>query len=93
MHEETRDRVLQRLRSIEGHLRGIQRMVEEERYCVDILKQTKAVQRALSKVDGLILENHLQTCVTTAMRSQDDAERARVVGELVQVYDLSSRID
>ena len=93
MREETREQVLQRLRSILGHLRGIQRMVEEERYCIDILKQTKAVQRALSKVDGLILENHLQTCVTTAMRSQDEDERSRVVGELVQVYDLSSRID
>ena len=93
MQEETRDQVLQRLKSIEGHLRGIQRMVEEDRYCIDILKQTKAVQRALSKVDGLILENHLQTCVTAAMRSQNEDERSRVVGELVQVYDLSSRID
>ena len=91
MQEEKRQEVLQRLKSIEGHLRGIQKMVQEDRYCVDILKQTKAVQRALARVDALILENHLHTCVATAMRSQEEEERNRVVAELLQVYDLSSK--
>ena len=91
MQEEKRQEVLQRLKSIEGHLRGIQKMVQEDRYCVDILKQTKAVQGALARVDALILENHLHTCVATAMRSQEEEERNRVVAELLQVYDLSSK--
>jgi len=59
-----------RLKSIKGHIRGIQRMVDEEAYCMDILKQVKAVQQAIERVSALTLENHLHTCVTTAMRSK-----------------------
>ncbi len=92
MQDKEKQQVLLRLKSIEGHLRGIQTMVEEDRYCIDILKQTKAVQRALAKVDSLILDNHLRTCVTRAMRSQDDEERDRVVEELLAVYDVSSKV-
>jgi CsoR family transcriptional regulator, copper-sensing transcriptional repressor len=92
MQVETKQQVVQRLKSIQGHLAGVLNMVEDDRYCVDVLKQTKAIQRALAKVDALILENHLHTCVTTAMRGQDEDERSRVVGELVTVYDLASRI-
>jgi len=92
MDDARKKDILQRLKSIEGHLRGIQRMVEEDRYCIDILKQTKAVHRALARVDSLILENHLQTCVTKAMRSRDDEERDRVVAELLGVYELSNRV-
>ncbi len=92
MQDKAKQEVMLRLKSIEGHLRGIQAMVEADRYCVDILKQTKAVQRALSKVDALILDNHLRTCVTRAMRSQDNEERDRVVEELLDVYDVSSKM-
>ncbi|NLS78038.1 MAG: metal-sensitive transcriptional regulator [Chloroflexi bacterium] len=92
MQDKEKQQVLLRLKSIEGHLRGIQTMVEEDRYCIDILKQTKAVQRALAKVDSLILDNHLRTCVTRALRSQDGEERDRVVEELLDVYDVSSKM-
>ncbi len=91
MHEAEKRDILQRLKTIEGHLRGIQRMVEEDRYCVDILKQTQAVQNALRKVDATILENHLQTCVTRALRSENEEERARVIEELMDVYHLTDR--
>ncbi len=84
--------VLKRLRSIEGHLRAVQRMVEEDAYCIDILQQTQAIQGAIDRVNLLILENHLKTCVTTAIRSQDPAERERVITELLQLFRGGSSI-
>ena len=72
--------VMARLKSVEGHVRGIERMVEEDVYCVDVIKQTLAVQKALI-INALMLENHLNTCVTTALRSEDGNERERVVGD------------
>ena len=84
--------VLARLKSAEGHLRGIQRMVEEDVYCVDIIKQTLAVQRAIDKVNALVLEHHLQTCVTTAIRNEDEKERERVIGEIVDIFAATSKL-
>jgi DNA-binding FrmR family transcriptional regulator len=84
--------LLNRLKTIEGHIRGIQRMVEDDGYCVDILKQTKAVQRALDKFNSLVLEQHLDGCVTTAIRGDDSAERERVIHELLHVFEASSKL-
>ncbi|HET9222844.1 MAG TPA: metal-sensitive transcriptional regulator [Roseiflexaceae bacterium] len=84
--------LLNRLKTIEGHIRGIHRMVEDDGYCVDILKQTKAVQRALDKFNSLVLERHLDGCVTTAIRGDDSAERERVIHELLQVFEASSKL-
>jgi DNA-binding FrmR family transcriptional regulator len=79
--------ILARLRSVEGHLRGILRMVEEDRYCVDVLKQTKAVQRAIDKVNALVLDRHLNHCVSAGIRSEDPRERERVISELLDVFE------
>jgi len=87
MRDATRADVLRRLKSIEGHIRGIQKMVEEDRYCVDILKQTSAIKGALDRVDASILANHLDTCVTTAIRSDDPGERERVISELLDLFE------
>ena len=84
--------LLNRLKTIEGHVRGIQRMVEDDVYCVDIIKQTKAVQRALDKFNSLVLERHLAGCVTTAIRGDSSEERERVIHELMQVFDTSSKL-
>ncbi len=84
--------LLNRLKSIEGHLRGVQRMVEEEQYCVDVLNQTAAVRKALEKVDVMILEGHLESCVTTAIRGDDPAERERVLRELLMLFGQRSAI-
>ncbi len=81
-----------RLKSIEGHIRGIQRMVNEETYCMDILAQVKAVQQALERVSALTLENHLNTCVTTALRSEDDAEQERVVHEIMEIFKATGKL-
>jgi CsoR family transcriptional regulator, copper-sensing transcriptional repressor len=92
MEETARKQVLRRLQSIEGHIRGIQRMVDEDTYCIETMKQINAVQAALAKVNQLILENHLNTCVTTAMRGDDLTERERVLQEIADVFMMSSKV-
>jgi DNA-binding FrmR family transcriptional regulator len=80
--------VLKRLAYVEGHLQGIRRMVEEDKYCVDVLKQTYAVRRAIEKLEGLVLESHLHGCVVHGIREgREDA----VIGELMDLYQLSNR--
>jgi len=78
--------VLKRLNYIEGHIGGIRKMVEEDKYCVDILRQTYAVRKAIEKLEALILENHLQTCVPEGIR---DGREEAVIAELVQLYNLA----
>ncbi|MCS6827793.1 MAG: metal-sensitive transcriptional regulator [Caldilinea sp.] len=89
---ERKRELINRLRSIEGHVRGIERMVEDDAYCMDILRQIKAVQQALERVSALTLENHLNTCVTTAIRSQDETEKARVVAEIMDVFKATGKL-
>ncbi len=92
MDEAKKKQVKNRLRSIEGHVRGIERMVEEDAYCIDVIRQSIAVQRALEKVNGIILENHLQTCVTIAIRGEEADERERVIGELLDVFETANNL-
>jgi DNA-binding FrmR family transcriptional regulator len=92
MNEANKKEILNRLKSVEGHVRGILRMVDEDQYCIDIIKQTMAVQRALDKVNGLILENHLNTCVTTAIQGDNPAERQRVIHELLDVFETTRKL-
>ena len=92
LNRDDRNRqIVRRLRSIEGHVRGIERMVEEGAYCVEIVNQIHAVQQALRKVSGAVLDRHLHTCVTHAVRGADDAERERVLQELLEVFEASGR--
>lgn len=89
MDTDHKQQLLNRLKTIEGHVRGVQRMVETDTYCIDLLKQTRAIQQSLARLDALILAEHLRTCVTTAIRNDDVGERERVVNELLQVYQTS----
>jgi len=79
--------ILNRLKSVDGHLRGVIKMVEDDAYCMDVLKQLQAVQGAISRVNALLLQDHLHTCVTTAVQGDDPAERERVIGELLSLYE------
>ena len=88
MLPEVKADTLKRLSYIEGHLAGVRRMVEEDKYCVDVLKQTYAVRRAIEKVEAMLLKGHLDTCVVKGIRGGRDEE---VLGELVQLYDLANR--
>jgi DNA-binding FrmR family transcriptional regulator len=92
MAEEYPCGIVNRLKSIEGHVRGIQRMVDEGAYCIDIINQNLAVQRALEKVNRLILERHLQTCVTTAIQGHDPAERERVIAEILNLFETTDKM-
>lgn len=80
---EEKDNLLKRLRRIEGQVRGLQRMIEEEKYCVDILNQITAVRAALKSAGIMILNCHIQGCVRDALEQQDDNEE--VVQELLQI--------
>ncbi|RPI32832.1 MAG: transcriptional regulator, partial [Chloroflexota bacterium] len=82
---------LQRLKNIEGHLRGVERMVEEGAYCVDVIRQIQAVQAALNKVSTMILEEHLNSCVITAIRGENVDERERVLKEITSVFEASTK--
>ncbi len=84
--ETTKKDLLARLRTIEGHVRGIQRMVEDDAYCIDVIHQVKAIQQALERFNAVLLSEHLNTCVAAAIRSNDPRERERVVSELLQVF-------
>jgi len=97
MNEKTvshkhKEEILARLRSIEGHVRGIARMVENDAYCIDVIQQTQAIKRALDKVNQLILNDHLNHCVITAIRGDDPLERERVLSELADLFETQSRL-
>ena len=88
MLTDTKKESLKRLSYIEGHLAGIRRMVEDEKYCVDVLKQTYAVRRAIEKLESLLLDGHLHTCVVEGVK---DGREEQVVGELLELYALNSK--
>jgi DNA-binding FrmR family transcriptional regulator len=83
---------LKRLRIVEGHLKGVIRMVEEDAYCIDIIRQIQAVEAALNKVSTQILENHLNSCVTIAIRGEDPTERERVMKEITDVFETATKV-
>ena len=83
---------LKRLKIVEGHMRGVIRMMEEDTYCIDIIRQIQAVQAALNKVSVGILEDHLGSCVTTAIRGEDPAERERVLKEITDVFETATKV-
>ena len=85
MDDETK-KIVNRLKSVEGHVRGVAKMVEDGAYCIDIVNQISAIQAALNKVSGLVLDRHLHTCVTTAIRGDDPDERERVIDEIMGVF-------
>jgi len=82
---------LRRLKRIEGQVRGIARMLEEERYCIDILQQIQAVRAALNKVEGLVLKDHAAHCVQGAIESGDADEQSEKFAELIDLFDRMRR--
>ncbi|MFZ1399559.1 MAG: metal-sensitive transcriptional regulator [Candidatus Promineifilaceae bacterium] len=91
MDGKTRKAVTQRLASAAGHVKGIERMAHEDAYCIDIIRQIQAVQAALNKVTSLMLDTHLQTCMMTAVRGEDLAERERMLAEVTAVFEMSNK--
>ena len=91
MAKECTTDIVKRLKSVEGHVRGVQRMVEEGAYCIDVVNQIIALQRALKRVSGLVLDQHLHSCVTNAIRSPDVDTREQVLGELLEVFEATGK--
>lgn len=86
MDEVTKRNVLARLRRIAGQLEGVARMIEEDRYCVDILLQISSAQAALGQTGKVVLRSHVETCVTAALESGKPAERKQKIDELMEVF-------
>ncbi|HIF71062.1 MAG TPA: metal-sensing transcriptional repressor [Dehalococcoidia bacterium] len=85
---ETKHDAVKRLSYIEGHLAGVKKMVEEDRYCVDILRQTFAVRRALQKLESQLIDGHLRTCVVDGVKQ---GREEQVLSELVELYEIADR--
>jgi DNA-binding FrmR family transcriptional regulator len=80
--------VLNRLATVEGHLNGIRKMIEEDTYCVDVLKQTYAVQKAIDSMQTVILRGHLASCVPERIAGD---QRDKVMAELAELYELARK--
>ena len=85
LKQEQKPKLLNRLSRIEGQVRGVARMVEEERYCIDVLTQLRAVRAALARVEAEMLKDHLDHCIEGAIVSGDAAEQRRKAGELIEL--------
>ena len=83
--------VLRRLRRIEGQVRGVARMVEDGRYCIDVLTQTQAIRAALARVEGELLKTHLNHCIEAAIVGGDVDEQRKKASELVELLERSVR--
>lgn len=93
MKPELRSKVETRLRRIAGQVAGIQRMVEDDRYCVDVLVQVAAVRAALDQVGKLVLSGHVETCVAHALEGGSARERKRKIDELLDVFARFGGVD
>ncbi|MCP4362691.1 MAG: metal-sensitive transcriptional regulator [Chloroflexi bacterium] len=92
MDDTKKKAITQRLASASGHIKGIERMVQEDTYCIDLIRQIQAVQAALNKVSALILDNHMHTCMITAVHGDDPDEREKMLKEVVSVFDVSNKL-
>ncbi len=90
MKPETKPRLLNRLSRIEGQVRGVARMVEDDRYCIDVLTQLRAVRAALARVESELLKDHLSTCIEGAITGGDADDQRRKASELIELLERSA---
>lgn len=91
MSDHPQRKTLHRLSRIEGQVRGVARMIEEDRYCIDILHQLQAVKSALARAESEILKNHAAHCVAEAIASGDTSDQQAKFGELVELFERVKR--
>ena len=92
MNIKQKEDILKRLNKVEGQIRGVNKMVTEDRYCIDILTQTRAVVSAVRKVEDLIMKQHLHTCVTSSMRSGNEEDKAEKINEIMDMLSKFRRV-
>ncbi len=88
MLEKDKSKLLQRLRIIEGQVKGVREMVEQSTYCIDVITQTSAIKQALTTVEDMLLEKHLETCFESQIKS---GQKERVKSEILKVYKLKRK--
>ncbi|MEK7652632.1 MAG: metal-sensitive transcriptional regulator [Patescibacteria group bacterium] len=86
MKKNIKNKITRRLKVLEGQIRGLQNMIKEDKYCIDIINQSSAVKQALSSVENLIMEEHLSTCVIKQIK---DKKESKAIKEILNVYKLS----
>ncbi|MBI5829077.1 MAG: metal-sensitive transcriptional regulator [Chloroflexi bacterium] len=92
MDDKKKTDTLRRLKSVAGHVKGVEKMIEEDAYCIDVIGQIQAIQAALNKVKAQIMDDHLHNCVITAVRGPDTKERERVLAEIAAVFETATRV-
>lgn len=88
MHNKNKPQIARRLKLIEGQIRGLQKMIESDTYCIDVITQTSAVKQALSNVEDLLLENHLGGCIINQIKS---GQTDKAKQEILKVYKLKRK--
>jgi len=91
MNADTKSSVAKRLARIEGQVRGLAQMVEQDRYCLDVVAQVRAARSALAKIEQIVLADHLASCVEHAIVSGNPAEQRKKVAELIEVFSRADR--
>ena len=86
MAKRTKKQILNRMNYLSGHLKGVKKMIREGEYCIDIILQNEAVIGAIKKVNQLILEDHLNTCVTEVIKRKNEKERRKKIKELLKIF-------
>jgi CsoR family transcriptional regulator, copper-sensing transcriptional repressor len=89
---EDKDDILRRARVTVGHLEGVERMIQRDEYCIDVIRQIQAIQASLNRLSTKILEHHLHSCVTTAVRGNDPASREKVLEEISEIFQAATRV-
>jgi DNA-binding FrmR family transcriptional regulator len=90
MREDIKKRASHRTKIIEGQIKGLQKMIDNEQYCMDILTQSLAIQKSLASLNKLIVENHLTTHITDMLSSGDEKEQTKALEELLNLYELNN---
>lgn len=87
MKNPSKKQILNRISYVGGHLNGVKKMVQDDKYCIDIILQNEAIIAALKKVNQIILENHLNSCVTRAIKGKSEKERKKKIKELLKIFE------
>lgn len=90
MREDIKKRASHRTKIIEGQIKGLQKMIDNEQYCMDILTQSLAIQKSLASLNKLIVENHLTTHITEMLSSGEEKEQTKAIEELLNLYELNN---
>ncbi len=90
MRADLKKRASHRTKIIEGQIKGLQKMIDQEEYCMDILTQNLAIQKSLSSLNKLVLENHITTHITDMLASGEEKEQTKALEELLKLYELNN---